>query len=663
MKRKIAVLITAILVVVLASCSENPGTTTMKLILSTYSESTGKTLLPSDSSLLDVSKYSVSGTGPNGKTFSIDSDTNSVTIEGLTIGEWNVTAKGINASGTELVTGSLSFKLTDTATPRTIVLDTLVGTGSFRFTVDWNLCSVGTPVVEAYLLGPDMSGTEYKLEEITVDKSACTATVSESLAAGSYRLKMLLFDGSTQIAGLVEAVRISNGTTTEGTHIFHVNEYGPNTLTYIADATGTPIKGSLAIEGSPDSMVAETAYTCAFTFSEPSKVSTEGLTIEWYYDGNFMSSNELDTTGSSLTFTPRSGVHRIDAVVYNKKLGSTGSTNCSFTVEPNGQAGDLSLALEAATTDMLLTSKTMIGALSNDKFVVVTPDENRLYICSIYANSIKVEKTYTNNELGWLGDIEKMFTDYQSDYLLFSGKFINSTESIICMYFDSGANTVAEKFRQNYIINNAAYYFSNISAAAFAGNDAIIIADAGSKRDCALAISDGVVTMAGGNVKKSASYYAVSDVDVAPNGVDLVSTCPSATSFVSDVIGSIQYPINPIISETNTTAGKHIRFANSQLVVVANDSGFTTYKVVNNAAYTKYKAYSIPVVDLEADGANFFYVLDSANRIVTFEASAYEVAQHGSVELSSPVQSFALTSDHFVVVMENLQLNVYDIID
>ena len=663
MSRKTVVLIAVILVVVLASCSENPGTTTMKLILSTYSESTEKTLLPSDSSLLDVSKYSVSGVGPNGKTFSIDSDKNSLTIEGLTIGEWSVTAKGINASGTELVTGSLSFRLTDTATPQTIVLDTLVGTGSLRFTVDWSLCDVSNPVVEAFLLGPDMSGTEYSLEGITINKDSKTATVSESLAAGSYRLKVLLYDGSTQIAGLVEAVRISNGTTTEGTHSFHVNEIGPNTLTYISDATGTPIKGSVAIEGSPDTLLAGTTYTCAFTFSEPSKVSTEGLTIEWYYDGSFMSTSELDTTGSSVTFTPKTGVHRIDAVVYNKKLGSTGSTNCSFSVEPDGQAGDLSLAYEGTSTGMSITSKTVIGALPDDKFVVVTPDANRLYICSIHSNSIKVEKTYTNEQLSWIGDISKMFTDYQSNYLVFSGKFINGYESVICLYFDSEANTVSEKFRQHYVINNEAYYFKSISAVAFS-DDFIYVADSVLAVDCPLSISAaGAVSVAGAATKKS-NHIAVCDADVSANGTDIVTTCPTSTSFISGQMGSKNVPTTAVVSEANTAAGKHIRFVNTQLVVVANNSGFTTYKVVSNGAYTKYKGpINISIVDLEADGSNYFYVLDSSNRIVTFEASAYEVAQHGNVELPSPVQSFALTEGHFIVVMQNLQLNVYDIIE
>ncbi len=662
MSRKTVVLITLVLVAVLAlsvSCSENPGTTTMKLILSTISES--KTLLPSDSSVLDVSKYSVSGTGPNGKVFSVDSDANSLTIEGLTIGDWTVTARGKNASGTELVTGSLTFKLTSVPTPQTIVLDTLVGTGAFRYSVDWHYCDVASPKIEAYLLGPDMNGTEYPLE-VTQNNDNQTATMSESLSAGSYRLKVLLYDGETQVAGLVEAVRISNSTTTEGSHTFHFNEFGANTLTYISDATGTPIKGSLSLDGSPSTMVAKSDYTCVFSFSEPEKVNAEGLTIEWYYDGNFMNSMELDTTGSSLTFTPNSGVHRIDAVVYNKKLGSTGSASCSFTVEPDGQPGELSLLVEDAGSAMEITAKTKVSPLLDDKLLVVSPDAGKLYVCSLHTTAISIEKTYTSAQLNWLGDVEKVFSDPVSNYVVFTGPFVDSKESLICMHFDSSANTVTEKLRTNCIVPSDGYYFTDITSVAFSLNNYILVADAGSRNDCSIKIEDSVVSVSGIVSKLGASYYSESDIDISLDGNYSVSVAPSSTSFVSGNVGSKGILISLVASQANTAAGRHIRFVNSQLVAVANGSSLTTYKFVRNGAYTKYKTFNLAVADLEADGSNFFYVLDTANRVVAFEATAYEASQLGAVELPSKATSFALTSEYFVVVMENLKLSMYGII-
>ena len=85
MRKSLSMFLIVALVALLVSCSENPGTTTMKLILSTSSDGTSRTLLPSDSTLLDVTKYTISGTGPNGKTFTLNTDNSSVEIEGLII--------------------------------------------------------------------------------------------------------------------------------------------------------------------------------------------------------------------------------------------------------------------------------------------------------------------------------------------------------------------------------------------------------------------------------------------------------------------------------------------------------------------------------------------------------------------------------------------------
>ena len=85
MKKHTAFFCVLAVLLLLVACSENPGTTTMRLELSTESCEGSRTLLPSDSTLLDVTRYTVSGTGPNGKTFTRSADSSSVEIEGLII--------------------------------------------------------------------------------------------------------------------------------------------------------------------------------------------------------------------------------------------------------------------------------------------------------------------------------------------------------------------------------------------------------------------------------------------------------------------------------------------------------------------------------------------------------------------------------------------------
>ncbi len=663
MKRKSMIIVAFVLVALLASCSDNPGTTTMRLILATGSESSSRTLSPSDSSLLDVSKYTITGTGPNGKTFTKSSDSDSVTIEGLTIGDWIVTAKGLNNANTEIVSGSLTFRLTATPTPQTIVLDTLIGTGSFRFSIDWSLCDVANPEVEAYLTGPDMKSKEVPLA-VTVNPATKTAVMSESLASGSYLLRVLLFDGNTQVSGLVEAVRISNGTSTEGSHVFHFNELGPNTLMYIKDATGVPIKGSLSVAEAPNEFVSETQYTCVFAFGSPETVNSDGLTIEWYYDGRFVQSSSLDNTGSSLAFSPTVGLHRIDAVVYNKKLGSTGSASYSFTTVPNGANGELSLLSNDAASSMAVDSSSMVAALSGDRFVVVSPSAGEIYLCTVSSGALNAVKKYGLSNFEWISDTKHVFSDPTMDYVVFTDDY-QGKESLSILYFDPTSNTLSNALRMVELAHEEyGIEFADLSAAAFSASmNMILVADAGNEFAYAFETSGGSACISAFCDKMGAAYHSVCDMDASPNGSYVVYCAESSTNFVSTTITGTGGFVNGSLSATDSFPTQHIRYANPQLVVKAGTGGLSTYKVVVGGAYTKHKTIDIPVLDLEADGGNYIYAVTSGNRIVTFEANGYEVTQIGYVTLDSKPVSIALTGSYFATVTEAGTMALFGIID
>ena len=663
MKRNTIIIVAFVLVALLASCSDNPGTTTMRLILATGSESSSRTLSPSDSSLLDVSKYTITGTGPNGKTFTKSSDSDSVTIEGLTIGDWTVTAKGLNSANTEIVSGSLTFRLTATPTPQTIVLDTLIGTGSFRFSIDWSLCDVANPEVEAYLTGPDMKSKEVPLA-VTVNPTTKTAVMSESLASGSYLLRVLLFDGNTQVSGLVEAVRISNGTSTEGSHVFHFNELGPNTLMYIKDATGVPIKGSLSVADAPNEFVSETEYTCVFAFGSPETVNSDGLTIDWYYDGLFVQSCSLDNTGSSLAFTPTVGLHRIDAVVYNRKLGSTGSASYSFTTVPNGANGELSLLSDDAASSMTVDSSSMVAALSGDRFVVVSPSAGEIYLCTVSSGALNVVKKYGLSNFEWISDTKHVFSDPTMDYVVFTDDY-QGKESISILHFNSTSNTLSNALRMvEWAHEEYGIQFADLSAAAFSSSmNMIFVADAGNEFAYAFEASGGSASLMAFCDKMGAAYHSVCDMDVSPSGSYIVYCAESSTNFVSTTITESGGFVKGALSSTDSFGTQHIRYANPQLVVKAGTGGLSTYKVVAGGAYTKHKTLDIPVLDLEADGGNYIYAVTSGNRIVSFEANGYELTQIGYVTLAAKPVSIALTGGYFAAVTDSGTIALFGIIE
>jgi len=663
MKRKSVIFVAFILVALLASCSENPGTTTMKLLLSTASGSNAKTLSPDDSSLMDVSKYVITGIGPNGKTFTKSSDSTSVSIEGLTIGEWTVTAKGLNSSNTEIVSGTLTFHLTATTSSQTIVLDTLIGTGTFSFTVDWTACDVADPRVEAFLKGPDMDGV-YVALPVTQNDGAKTASMSESLASGSYLLRVLLYDGTKQVVGLVEAVRISNGTVSEGNCTFLFNELGPNISLHIKDATGVPMKGTLSIANSPSEFVSNTEYTCNFTFSQPEKVNTEGLTIEWYYDGELKSTSSLDSSGSSYSFTPTIGSHRIDAVVYNKKLGSTCSASYTMDVIPNGKKGELILVNANANGTLSVASDSMIGAVSGDRFIVVTPSAGKMYVCTVSSGALNIAKEYSVSNFAWLEDTKHLFTSTKMNYLVLSDNY-NGTGNITCLSFDSSSNTLTQLLRCEGKIGPYNVALKEASAATFRfTEDQILVADAGTEMIHTIDINDGAVYAYQINYKlKGGAYSNISDMDSSPDGSSsMVYVANSSTSFVSATYTEKGAFIDPMVSAADSYGGKYTRYVNNQLLVKASSGGLTTYKVVSGDSYTKYKSIEKAVSNLIADGSNYFYAVCSGNRIESYEVTGYEISYLGSVSLEANSQSIALSSSYFATVTSAGAIALYGII-
>lgn len=667
MKRLSAFFCVLTVLLLLVACSENPGTTTMRLVLSTESCEGGRTLLPSDSTLLDVTRYTVSGTGPNGKTFTRSTDNSSVEIEGLTIGEWTVTAKGLNREGTELVSGASTFRLTSTATPQTIVLDTLIGTGSFSFSLDWSLCDVSNPAMEVYLTGPDMGADEVPLE-VTLNTQAKTAAISETLAAGSYKVRVLLKDGSQLVAGLVEAVRISNGTSTSGTHTFHFNELGPTTLMYFTDATGTPIRGSLSASGNPESFLDGLQYTYLFSFNDPDSVSTEGLSLDWYYDGSLVKSEtSLTRSGSSLSQIVGNGVHRIDAVVYNKLLGSTGSAAYTFTVVPNGEVGEMALVnVDAGNAVGNVDSSTIISPLPGGKFLVTTPNSAKMYICAVSSNALQVLKTYSGTNFDWLGNVKHVFSDDAMDYVIMTDNS-GGTENFTCLKFNSGANTLEEISGMRFTGRVPSYGipFTNFTAAAFNPTLGFItLSDAGSYGyDYVLKVANGTLTTAGTVKKKSSTYYNVSDMDYSSNGLYHVATGPISSKFVSGSVTELGSLNQTYESEAASSPMAKIRFVNNQTVIGANSVGLTSFKVVSGSTYTKYKTIGMSVRDIAADGSNYFYVADNSRRIVSFSVSGYEVTQLGVTELEDAISSICLSSCYLAVLTSQNDIVLFQVIE
>jgi hypothetical protein len=142
---------------------------------------------------LVVASYAVSGSGPDGATFSVPAFTGggSFNQDGLGAGAWTITVQAKNAAGTVIGSGSGSVTVVagQTATC-TITVSRLPGASSFACTVTWPAASLSSPAITGTVA--DASGTTQNLS-FTLSGTQADATIN--LSAGCYSLSIALTEG------------------------------------------------------------------------------------------------------------------------------------------------------------------------------------------------------------------------------------------------------------------------------------------------------------------------------------------------------------------------------------------------------------------------------------------------------------------------------------
>ncbi len=385
-KNEISTMFIAIAVIAMIlcpSCAEDPTTATLKLQLST-SDTAGRSIVPSGV-LLDVTKYVVSGQGPQGSTFNVESKNAALSIEGLLIGSWNLTAIGRNSNGIDLIQGSTTFQLTPSPSTATITLNQLMGKGTMRIHFSWDTSRIQSPRLELELT--TQGGQRTAVSPTSCDLTAGTAVYSAEHEAGSYTIQARLYSDDTVVAGCAEAIRIVGNRVTEGVITLDLDKYpdSPGTLRLI-NKLGTPI--DCTIKGLSSELPAMAPTTASLEV--PGMSSSDSLSIKWYLDGVEKS------TGNSFTFTPKAGEHRLDVVVQGAMLASAGSACYPFRATITGTAGVPILVAEIndGTGGINLSGATRIAFLSDGKLLLGNSGQNTLQVARLIRDSIQLLQTY-----------------------------------------------------------------------------------------------------------------------------------------------------------------------------------------------------------------------------------------------------------------------------
>ncbi len=329
MKQKIRTNVLMILfaVVLLATgCKEDvhTETTDLRLLLTTEQFSSERSLIP-DSQKMVITDYHLSGTGPNGQTFTVDSVERAVAIGNLIIGRWSIEATGYNAEGTPLVSGTITTLLSKVTSTATLHLTDLVGTGTLETLITWDPAQVAEDVsLQVVLL--DQQGVALDLDVPVLNKGVGEVLLESSLRSGSYLLQLRLFSQDMLVSGATEAVRILSNTTSDGTVHMIIGDLSTNFKITVINDTMLPITGT--ITSTPASPSAGEQVTLSYTPTNlPEGILVDDLEIDWYCEGT-ISQEQSDT----YTSIPDAGTHRYDVVVRHEKLGSLGNTTLLVTM-------------------------------------------------------------------------------------------------------------------------------------------------------------------------------------------------------------------------------------------------------------------------------------------------------------------------------------------
>lgn len=382
------VLVLLILVIVSQTgCKQEAGRTSLCLTMQNTLDQT-RSLVPSDTPLA-VSRYVITGAGPQGNTFEMQTTSANLEIEGLLIGNWEVTAVGQNSSGIDLVEGKTSCNLTSEPSNAIIELNSLTGNGTMTVQFTWDPSKISNPSIELWVT--NQAGEKSAVIPTADNTINGSVTYSATYAAGSYTIQAKLYSGNIAVAGCAEAVRVVGNRTTEGCVALDLDKYAeiPSSLTLINKA-GTPIECS--ISGISSTMEAFATAQAVITTNTSS--DAELLEVVWFLDGEQLGS------GLSCTLTPTSGAHRLDVIAKGALLASSGSASFSFQATVGGTAGVPVLVTEVAdnTNGLYVSGNTKIAFLPDGKVLLASDLHKTLQICRIVRDTLEVIRTYTSDQ-------------------------------------------------------------------------------------------------------------------------------------------------------------------------------------------------------------------------------------------------------------------------
>ncbi len=664
MKKLFLFLMTAV-TVILCSCESESATMSMRVFLQDSVSS--RTLTPVSVSS-DAVKYTVSGNGPGGKTFTVESSNSTLSIDGLAVGQWTIDAVGYNKSGKSVSTGHKTFTLDKDSNSVTVNLERVYGTGSLSVQFDWDGI-ITEPYLAFTLTGPGLDGEE-KTKVFSPGSGKTQFTVElDDLESGCYLMKVILSNGNTEVAGTVEAVKIVNGEVTSGTvsMVLASDNSGESSEPSVVTPTGNVF--SCRFEGTSDEVVSGEEIS-VFLVLDGTFDSSFDYVVRWYLDGNEIAEQqELALSGNSIKFKPASGVHILSAVIYSMQEDSVGSVVWKFTAKADskpGAAQENSVVTSESAPDVALSSSSIVSALPDGKFLIVTPDAGVLQICTVVSGKMILLNTCgrVTEGFSWLGDTtavnsiqsSRVFTvvDAGKNLNLLS---INKTSNAVSrvVFLDQPVRVTEET-----PLHTKTY--TDILLAKVTADEeetvSIITADRNSQNMFVIKSSPSSVIKFG--LTYMGAYSDMTDFDRSGTAVGFVVDSTSSVGF-SEFDGYIlkETPVFPSFSK-----GKPFRVCmiNSDNAIVFGTTGFSRFTRTYGLNWSEAESVDIPMQDVtvSSDG-KYFYTIDYEGNVYSYSTIWGQIVNIGKIETKINLKSICLSGKDIAVMTEAGSLILYEV--
>ena len=305
-----------LLSILLLGCNQLfiPSGTTGKLTIVLSNAINERTLAPPIS--MDISNYSITGTGPGGSAFTESFIGGTLVKNSLLLGEWTIVVDAFNDTGIRIGTGSTIVQVVTGETSTSIIVKPVSGTGSLDLTITWPEAQIASPSLHATL--SSAIGDTQSLAFAIVGSSATYS--SSALENGYYTLAFTLNDNGIVKAGAVDVVRIIAGQTTSGAYeCKNTGEIGGQLAVTVTTEMNPPLEFA-AMNIASSQIVGDIQHLSANIANYSGEV-----VYSWYVNGVFQTFGQNYDFGEGLSI----GYYRVDVVarsIDGKRAGSTTHT-------------------------------------------------------------------------------------------------------------------------------------------------------------------------------------------------------------------------------------------------------------------------------------------------------------------------------------------------